>query len=257
MRRGEAWHRSACAAALALGLACATGGSDHSAVAAGDARGARGSRSQKVRTEPGLPADATLTRDPETGTVRFLRGPDLSRELDADPAFRAARAAGDAEGVARAFLQRYAEPLRLDDPRAELALQRIDVDRIGSTHVRFEQRHRGLPIPGAGLIVHLDRERRVNLVSGSYVATPRDVAAEPALSADAARAAAGDCAACAADLVVFAERGRDARLAWRVAPPAERIAGEVLTVDAKSGEVLRREPVSIPGRRSNPEGGGR
>jgi len=208
----------------------------------------------KASADPALPPGSTLTRDPASGTVRFFKGQNLSRELDGDPLFRAARNAGDAESVARAFLAAYAELFRLDQPNAELTKRRIDVDKIGTTHVRFDQTYRGLPIPGAELIVHLDRERRVVLVNGTTIATPRELEVTPALSADDARGiaardaglAADACAACATDLVVFAERGATPRLAWRVAAPAGALQGAERTIDAQSGALLRKLPVAIP-----------
>lgn len=212
--------------------------------------------------EPALPTGATLTRDPATGTVRFLKGQNLSRDLDGDPLFRAARNSGDAETVARAFLTAYAAVFRLEDPNREMAKKRIDVDRIGTTHVRFEQTYHELSIPGAELIVHLDRERRVVLASGTYIATPRELDGTPAISANDARAIAaraGDlgadvCNACATDLVVFAERGAPPRLAWRVAASAGAIDGVERWIDAQSGAPLRSLPVAIPGARPNGEG---
>jgi len=215
-----------------------------------------------LATEPTLPTGATLTRDPATGTVRFLKGQNLSRELDGDPLFRAARNSGDAEAVARAFLSAYAAVFRLEDPNREMTKQRIDVDPIGTTHVRFEQAYRDLRIPGAELIVHLDRERRVVLASGSYIATPRELDATPAISADDARAIAvregglgtDACNACATDLVVFAERGASPRLAWRVGAPAGAIAASERWIDAKNGAPLRSLPVAIPGARPNADG---
>lgn len=201
------------------------------------------------RPEAKLTAGAVLKSDPENETVRFLRGPDLSQELDADPAFSAARRSGDSEGVARAYLQYYAELFRLDDPRAELVLERVDLDRFGTTHVRFEQRIGPYPIPGANLNVHLDRSRRVVMVNGVYVPTPRDFDATPRISetdarAIAARETGAPCDGCAVDAVVFAEGKAAARLAWRVAPPADRLDGSELILDARDGAVLRKQPVA-------------
>lgn len=231
-----------CVIWITAAFACATGAPAPDAAAA-----------PRETAEPALPDGASLDRDWTTGTVRFLKGQNLSRDLDGDPAFKASRSAGDAEGVARAFLAHFQPLWRLDDPKAELALRRVDVDRSGASHVRFTQMWRGLPVPAAELIVHLDRARRVVLVSGSYFASPRDVAIEPKLDAAAARDAAG-CAACAADLVVFAERGKPSRLAWRVAAPSGRIQGEEITVDAKSGDVLRRLPAALPSGRGISKG---
>lgn len=210
--------------------------------------GCAGSQS-KPRPAPKLTPGAVLKQEPTDQTVRFLRGPDLSQPLEADPAFSAARRAGDSEGVARAYLQHYAALFRLDDPRTELALVRVDLDRFGTTHVRFEQRIGAYPIPGANLNVHLDRSRRVVMVNGVYVPTPRGFETTPAISEAEARAIAtretgAPCDACAVDAVVFAEAQVEPRLAWRVAPPAGRLDGSELILDARDGAVLRKQPVA-------------
>lgn len=224
--------------AIACAIACAGGSAPGSAA---------------DRPVPKLPPKSELVRDPANQTVRFFKGQDLSRDLDLDPAFKATRAAGDAEGVARAFLDLFAGLWRLDDPKTELALRRVDVDRSGASHVRFDQVWRGIPVADAKLNVHLDRDRKVVLANGSYVPTPREVPTTPSIDATAARAAAArelatePCASCAVDLVVFAEADEDPRLAWRVAPEKARIRGEEVMVDAASGAVLRRVPASQSG----------
>jgi Zn-dependent metalloprotease len=209
------------------------------------------------RVEAKLTEGAVLKPDPENQTVRFLRGPDLSAELEADPAFSAARRAGDAEGVARAYLQHYAELFRLDDPRSELSLVRVDLDRFGTTHVRFEQRIGAYPIPGAHLNVHLDRSRRVAMANGVYVPTPKGFETTPKLSeadarAIAARETGAPCDACAVDAVVFAEGASEPRLAWRVAPPADRLDGSEVILDAQDGAVLRKQPLARKQQRAAP-----
>jgi hypothetical protein len=203
-----------------------------------------GPSARAATAEPKLPAGSQLDRELRNGTVRFLKGQDLSRDLETDPTFKASRLGGDVEGVARAFLKHFSSLWRLDDPNAELVKRRIDVDRTGASHVRFEQAWQGIPIPGAELIVHLDRDRRVVLVSGAYLPTPRDLGTTPKLDAAEARAAAAKetdtaaCDACATELVVF--RGARLRSAARVA----RRAAEGL--DPRRGDHRRREERLAP-----------
>jgi len=231
-RRSRSWIALG-AAGLAIALGC--GGGTH---------GPHDGRRPASRGAAALPKGAELTRDPANGTVRFLKGQDLSHDLDADPAFKASRSVGDAEGVARAFVEHFGGLWRLDDVQTELVQHRIDVDRSGACHVRFGQVWHGVPVAGAELVVHLDRERRVVVVSGSYVPTPREVGTTPEIHADAAREVAAreiggePCTACPVELVVFAEGGAAPRLAWRVAPATRR--GDEVLVDATSGALLRR-----------------
>lgn len=211
-------------------------------------------RAEPAVPDPPLPPGATLTRDPSNGTVRFLKGQNLSRELDVEPMFTATRNAGDAEGVARTFLTAYEPLFRLDDLDQELVLRRVDVDKNGSSHVRYDQVYRGMPILDAQLIVHLDRNRRVVLVSGKYITTPNDLADDaPKLTAAEARAiaeregalAAGACGACSAELVVFLEKYKPPRLAWRVGVPLDSVGALERTIDAEDGALLRSDPVAL------------
>jgi len=203
--------------------------------------------------EPAFPSDAAIRRDPATGALRFLSGPDLARGLDADPAFRAARASGDAEAIARAFVAAHAAAFRLAQPAEELALRGVQADRGGRRVVVFDQRFRGLPVLRGELRVHLDAQGRVVVVNAATVPTPVDVEIEPALDAAAARARAAAalgrpaaaCRDCRTELVVAAAGGVP-RLAWRVRPAPGALHDEVL-VDARTGETIERVPVALPG----------
>ena len=62
------------------------------------------------------------------------------------------RSAADA---GRAFLNKHARSLGIDDPASTLREDRID--RVpGGSHVRFTQVHRGLPVYGARVVVSTD-----------------------------------------------------------------------------------------------------
>jgi len=82
---------------------------------------------------------------------------------------------------------------------------------------------------------------------------PTGVDADPALDAAAARERAaaalgrpaGACSACRAELVIAPADGAP-RLAWRVRPPRGALHDE-LVLDARSGAVLERVPVALPG----------
>jgi hypothetical protein len=216
--------------AATLAIAC-TGGSPPA-----DASGGKGA----VATD--VPPHDTLVLEPKGGTVRFLRGEDLGAGI-------ADQGAG-AEERARAFLDRYGPLFRLEEPRTELALQRLEIEPDGTAHVRFEQRWQALPVPGAELVVHLDPPGRVVAVNGRYVPTPAGLDVRPTLDAAAARraaarAAGAECEACAVDLVV-ATADAGSRLAWRVGAPPGRLRGEEIWIDAHSGALLRRVPAVQP-----------
>src|SRR5512143_2561611 len=151
----------------------------------------------------------------ETGTPRQLRAAVLQA------AIRVGKA--DDEETARAFLREHRGLMRVEEPDAELRLERRERDDLGRTHLRYAQRYRDLPVWPAELIVHLDAGGAVDLIDGAYVPTPRGVATQPAIAAAAAleraRARVPGAAGAAADepaLIIYAPGDRPSRLAWTV-----------------------------------------
>jgi hypothetical protein len=89
------------------------------------------------------------------------------------------------------------------------------------------------------------------------VPTPKGFETTPKLSeadarAIAARETGAPCDACAVDAVVFAEAASEPRLAWRVAPSADRLDGSEVILDAQDGAVLRKQPVARKQQRAAP-----
>jgi Zn-dependent metalloprotease len=198
------------------------------------------------------PADAEIRRDPAWDTIRSLKGENLSADLEQNAGFRELQTSGQFDAIALSFLAFHASAFRLDDPENELAVRSIKSDDLGFTHVKFEQHFRDLSIPGAELIVHLDRANRVYLVNGSYIATPRSVNTMPAFGQERARQIAAEmidarsaCAECPCDLVILAQRGHPPRLAYRVYLALRLTEGWELMLDAQSGALLRKLPTVL------------
>ncbi|MDX2166560.1 MAG: M4 family metallopeptidase [Deltaproteobacteria bacterium] len=171
------------------------------------------------------------------GTPRQIRGALLQRA--------GGIGAGADEHTARSFLRAQRALLRLDAPDDELALERTDRDRLGFRHLRFAQRHGGLPVWPAHVIVHLDRGGDVYGLDGAYVPTPRGMPAAPALDAAAAIAIArgaldGGAGAVAGDpeLIIYAPGDRSPRLAWRLRLGVSLAQRWLVVVDALDGAVL-------------------
>src|SRR5512134_2559109 len=85
-------------------------------------------------------ADVEVRLRPDVGTPRMIRGALLQR------AGANGKGGDPDERTARAFLRNQRALLRLTDPDDELALERSDHDDLGRRHLRFTQRHRGLPV---------------------------------------------------------------------------------------------------------------
>ncbi|MFN8545249.1 MAG: M4 family metallopeptidase [Candidatus Binatia bacterium] len=182
-------------------------------------------------------ARPTLRVRPGAGTPRWLAGAVL------EPASRGWPAWGDgAQRTARAFLRRNRALLRLDDPDGELALVGRTDDALGRTHLRFVQRHRGLAVWPAEVVVHLDPDGNVDGLHGAFVPTP-DIDPTPAVTAAAAGAVARDAvpagaAVAAVELVVHAPGDRPPRLAWRIALVRGLEGRWLVFVDTRDGAVL-------------------
>jgi bacillolysin len=167
--------------------------------------------------------------------------------VSANVPFTAFSDADRAAGRGDDFLAEYGEAFGIAQPSTELDLVETERDALGMTHLRYEQRYRGLPVVGHELRLHLGRTA-VRAVNGNFapaIAVPTTPAvaaddaaatAELALADEAAGADASD-----PDLVVHVDEAGEASLAWRMEVDGD--AGEGawnVTVDAENGIVLEQ-----------------
>ena len=162
--------------------------------------------------------------------------------------FIGARVKPDApERMAREYISKATRELGMSDGLDKLELLRVE-SGIGTTHVRFRQTWRGLPVYRAQVVVSLAAdEPEVRAVTSDYqpgIDLPDIMPSVTSLDATGrARARIGAALADAPDseheLMVFA-RGGTAWLVWRVAMAASDPLGdwEVL-VDAKTGGIVQ------------------
>lgn len=161
-----------------------------------------------------------------------------------------------AERATKKFLAQYKDLYRLRDPESELSLSRERTDALGMTHARFQQITHGVPVLGAELMAHYDRDGRLASIDAQYVSGLEDIDVNPTIDAAGvlaklesdALSRASDLSkdlleADAAKLVVYAPAATVARLAYQYRIRA--VAGAhpaiwVTTVDAKTGEVLNQ-----------------
>ena len=127
----------------------------------------------------------TITRDPATGAVTFVRsegglvsGAD-SAALAADPA-----------GAARVFLSQHETALGMPGVGKQTQLAGVKRDEPGMTHVRFQQVYQGVPVFGAEVFVHFAADAQlVRALNGHYI-PGLAVNVTPTVDADAALALA-------------------------------------------------------------------
>ena len=172
-------------------------------------------------------------------TPRQIRGRVLQEPMPAAPGRTRA------EATARAFLRNNRRLLLIDDPDRELELRGEVHDELDRTHLRFRQRHRGLEVWPAELVVHLDPSGAVDSMGGAFTRTPRHLNTKPSvLVADAIelareRVPEGDGATVTPPrLIVYTPVEGAPRLAWKMKVDVSLMSKWVVVVDAHDASVL-------------------
>ena len=226
---------------MALALAWAGGGQ----VVSGQGRPADDGPSVQSLTEPGEGL-AIRGRSTQTGFVTFASSPGRGILLPV-------QASAAADQRAFGFVDLYGASFGLADRSQVRLLRAPAVDQLGVTHVRLQQLHKGVPVTGGELVVHL-KGSRVMAANGLVVSGLPDVVS-PALSAAAAGNAArqliakqraGESAGARYSeprlevfnrSILFKDTTGAARLAWFVEARGFALR-EYIWVDAQSGAVL-------------------
>jgi bacillolysin len=153
--------------------------------------------------------------------------------------------AGPRKAQARDFWEEYGAVFGLAEPDEDLVLKSVTSDRLGMTHLRYEQRYRGLSVFGRQLLLHFDG-RAVTAVNGE-VAAAIDVPTTPEVSGPAAAWIARlrlaklqpSSTRSAPSPLIYVDEGERAHLSWRVTVATGRPHGLWrVFVDALDGEVV-------------------
>ena len=202
--------------------------------------------SQKLRSERGqssppngkvrqfLPNFSEVRMNPKTGTPRQIKGRQLQRALQeiTDSKERAKQ-------TGRQFLRNFKDTLRINDPDKDLKLYKTHRDDLDRTHLRYAQMYQGLRVWPPELIVHLNPDGDVDLMSGSSVRMPRKLTLTPFVKAQEAQKTAqevipnGKTAKVSSPaLIIYAPNDRTPRLAWKMTVNVSPISKWTVIVDA-------------------------
>lgn len=194
-----------------------------------------------------LPANTTLKRDPENGTVAFLQGNNLSEIAEQNSELRELEAMEKHAETAVSFIDCYKSLFLLQEPFAELTVETINKEN-DFKHIRLQQVYRGLKVLRSEIIVHLNRENHVYLMQGRYNPTPRNLNLTPALNR--AEAYTGVASAlnrsdskfedCTAELAVFISATHTPHLVYRILIQASVMNGWEFIIDAHTGKILEK-----------------
>ena len=175
-----------------------------------------------------------------TGTPRLIKGPMLQRALHefGDPKERM-------QLTAEAFLRKFQAVLKLKDPDQDLKLYRTDRDELDRTHLRYAQMHQGLRVWPAEVLIHLNPEGDVDLMSGGYVPMPNKLILNPIVLPEQAQALAKEAVhegnggtVSEPELIIYAPTQRAPRLGWKMDVNVSLVSAWTVIIDAINGATL-------------------
>ncbi|MFZ5981520.1 MAG: M4 family metallopeptidase, partial [Candidatus Zixiibacteriota bacterium] len=151
------------------------------------------------------------------------------------------------------FFKKNLGAFRIAEPELELVVDRVDEDRSGNRHIRFQQHHNGVRVYGGNLAVHYNKAGELRTVNGKYQ-PGLELSVSPALPVDRAVALAradlngffGAAEPGEAELVVFPWEGTN-YLAWRLYLLSDSPPGRwEYFVEANTGEIIYKANRIMP-----------
>jgi bacillolysin len=118
-----------------------------------------------------LGGNATLQMDNVSRTLRYLDG-DLSKIVNDSQSYQDADSQKNYSGMSIALVDELGLVMNLNEPKKEFVTDRIKEDNLGMTHVFLQQEYKGIPVYGAQVGVHYDKNSNPIQVSGVYAPMP-------------------------------------------------------------------------------------
>jgi len=82
------------------------------------------------------------------------------------------------------YLNQLALILKVSNPDSQFILRDILTDTFSNTHFRLDQVYKGIPIHGASVMVHLDKNGQGTLFNGHYYAIKKDINTKPSITSE-------------------------------------------------------------------------
>jgi bacillolysin len=197
-----------------------------------------------------LPTDTVIKRDEKNETIIFVKGKNLSEELENDKKFHALQSTNQYSEIALAFLTANHLLFQLIAPSDELSVKSVESDDLGFTHIKFQQSYKGISVCPAEINLHLNQQNHVYLIQGRYIPTPENVTIQPVITekdamgivAEKLGKDAAECSECRSELVIYADTNILPCLAYRIEANPNLTEGWEFIIDANSGAVLKKLP---------------
>ncbi len=200
-----------------------------------------------LRNSHAVPEDAVI-RYAENGTPLYIKGKNLSSNLDDDPRFCMLKRESRYGEIVYQFLSSIGRLLKIDDPQREFEITGVRADSLTYKHIKLQQVHNGIAVWGRSISVHLNPDNQVYLFQGRYEPTLRNVDTTPNLSAKEAEKRAiseatdgqGGCHVQDNKLLIFMLGDQTPRLAYRITVVQGLMHREYYFVDAGNGNILHK-----------------
>lgn len=149
--------------------------------------------------------------------------------------------------IALKFIEEHSALFRLENPREELEVNRLETDELGLTHIRFDQVYDGLKVRSCQLGVHLRSDGSVYYFNGTYFPTP-DINTVPFFTLQEGIEIAKEhylqrgktsIVDATGELMIFSHDGETFHLVWQVMLQGESLIDSYeYYIDAHDGDVL-------------------
>jgi Zn-dependent metalloprotease len=196
-----------------------------------------------------------MTQPPHTkidyrsnGTPSLVKGENLAAALGAVPEFEAALKNKDHARMACLFLESYKRFFKLADPRQNFTVESTQTDKLGSTHVRFQQLVHQLPVWEKTIRIHFNNQNALYLIQGDYlpaaalenVETTARLTSSDARNIALASASPGKWRVHGDAAMVYVTESQEPRLAYAMTL-AKGLAGRYhYIIDALDGRILAK-----------------
>jgi len=197
-----------------------------------------------------LPSNTVIKRDEKNETIIFLKGKNLSKELERDKEFQNLQSKDLFPEIALAFLSANRSLFKIVEPRDELTVKSTTTDEIGLTHVKFQQIFNGLSVWACEINIHLNQAKHIYLIQGRYIPTPADVDINPVLQEKDVKRIVSEnlgvdgskCSECRSEMIICTALDGEPCLAYRIVATPRVTEGWEFIIDATTGEVLEKLP---------------
>jgi Zn-dependent metalloprotease len=203
-----------------------------------------------------LPQDAIIKNDKINKTIIFLKGNNLSANLENNENFKALLSSNKYTEIALAFLCANHSLFQLVAPSDELSVKAEIKDDLGFTHIKFQQSYKGVSVWASEINLHLNPQNQVYLIQGRYIPTPESVNIQPVLTEKDAMGIVAEklgkdrsvCPGCRCEIIIFADTNVAPCLSYRIEATPSLTEGWEFFIDANSGAVLNKLPTVFNGK---------